>query len=145
MTTAPNRTAGRGTSGRGTAGPVEVALVVAAALGVWLLVMGWNWSAVPAGGPNDYRDPHSGLDWTLVYVTAMAGAGWLALRGRAVLAVVAVVLPLVVLSGWRMAAAEVIGANLWPIGLAVLVVTLGIACTGAALVGAWSRRRLSQR
>jgi hypothetical protein len=128
-------------AGRGTAGAAEIALVVAVALVVWRLVLGWNWSVVPGRSANSYRDPHSGLDWVLVYLTAMAGVGWLALRGRAVVGVVVVVLPLVVLSGWRMAAAEVIGANMWPIGLAVLIFTLVLACTATAVVGAWLRRR----
>jgi len=126
---------------RGTAGPVEIALVVAAAVIVWWLAMGWDWSVVPADSPNSYRDPQSGLDWALVYLTAMACVGWLALRGRAVVGAVAVVLPLVVLSGWRMAAAEVIGANLWPIGLAVMIVTLAVVSAAVAAVGAWLRRR----
>jgi hypothetical protein len=125
---------------RGVADPAEIALVVAAALVAWRLVMGWDWSVVPAGTPDDYRDPHGWPDWTLVYLVAMACVGWLALRGRPVLGPFAVVLPLVVFAGSRMAAAEVIGANLWPIGLAVIIVTLGMLCAGSAVVGTLLRR-----
>ena len=126
---------------RGTAGPVEIVLVVAAALAVWRLAMGWDWSVVQGDTPNDFRDPQSVSDWALLYLTAMACAGWLALRCRAILGVFVVVLPLVVLSGWRMAAAEVIGANLWPVGLAIMVYTLTAVCVGMAVTGGLVRRR----
>ena len=126
---------------RGAAGAAEILLLVGVPVLVWWLALGWDWSVVPAGAPDTYRDPHTGLDWGLVYLAAVASVGWLAARGRAVLAPFAVALPLVALSGWRMAVAEVVGANLWPVGLAVVVVTLGLACAVAALLGAWARRR----
>jgi hypothetical protein len=65
----------------------------------------------------------------------------LALRGRAVLGAALVVVPLVVLSGWRMAAATFIGANLWPVGLAAMIVTLGMACAAACVAGILLRHR----
>jgi hypothetical protein len=123
------------------AGTVEVAAVAAVALVVWYLALGWDWSVVPDGTPNGYRDPHTALDWSFVYLVAVAGTGWLAWRGRAVAGAFAVATPLVVLSGWRMAVATVIGANLWPVGLAAFAVTLGGACAVTALVGGWLRRR----
>ncbi len=130
---------------RGAAGPVELVLVAAAGVGVWRLAMGWDWSVVPAGTPNDYREPQSTLDWAVLYLTAMACAGWLALRGRPVTGPAIVALPLVVLSGWRMATATVIGANLWPIGLTAMTVTLGIACAAASVVGALLRHLSAPR
>jgi hypothetical protein len=126
---------------RRPAGAVEVTLVAVAAVVVWRLVMGWDWSSVPTSDPNVYRAPQTGVDWSLVYLAAMLGSGWLAFRGRPLLGPVVVVAPLVVLSGWRMAAAEVIGANLWPIGLAIVLVTMGAAAGVAAVTGRWLRRR----
>jgi hypothetical protein len=116
-----------------------VALVIVV---LWWLLMGWDWSVVPSGtDPNAYQAPQSNLDWMLLYLVAILAAGWLAVRGRAVLGGFAAAVPVVVLSGWRMAAATVIGANLWPVGLATLAATLGAACAGAARVGARLRRR----
>jgi hypothetical protein len=127
----------------GVAGPLEIAVVALAAVGLWWLSMGWDWSVVPVeGSPNDYRSPHSGLDYVVLSLAAAAGSAWLGLRGRPVVGAVAVWLPLVLLSGWRMAVAEVIGANLWPIGLAILAAALGVACAAGAGGGAVLHRRL---
>ncbi|MFC0527748.1 hypothetical protein [Phytohabitans kaempferiae] len=126
---------------RARAGLVEVALVLVATVAVWRLVMGWDWSVVPGPTPDSYRDPNGAFDWVLVHATAAAGTGWLAWRGRPVLGAAGVVLALVVLSGWRMAVAEVIGANLWPVGVAMLTVTLTLTCVAAALAGGWLRQR----
>jgi hypothetical protein len=124
---------------RARAGPAEVALVLVAVMVAWWLVMGWDWSVVPAGEAGTYRDPHGAADWMLLHAAAIAGSGWLARRGRPVLGVAGVVLVLVALSGWRMAAAEVVGANLWPAGLALLTLTLTAACTAAALAAVRTR------
>jgi hypothetical protein len=66
----------------------------------------------------------------------VAGTGWLALRGRGVSGTLAVCVPIVVLSGWRMAAADVLA---WPINLASLVFTLSVMTLTAAGLGAWMR------
>jgi hypothetical protein len=110
----------------GVARPPEVTAVVVASLAIWRFALGWNWSAA-----------QSTFEWTLFGLAAMVGVGWLARRGRAVLGTVAVCVPVILLSGWRMAVAAVIG---WPVGLASLVFALSAICMVAALVGAWLRR-----
>ena len=77
----------------GVARPLEVTLVVVVALAIWRIALGWNWSTT-----------QSTFEWTLLGLAAMCGVGWLALRGRAVLGTIAVCVPIIVLSGWRMAA-----------------------------------------
>jgi hypothetical protein len=113
---------------RGEAGPLEVAVAVVFAAVVWLLALGWDWST----------RPQSSLDWVALGLVAVLSVGWLALRGRAVLGTIAICVPIVVLSGWRMAASDVVG---WPTGLASLVFALSAICMAAALIGAWWRHR----
>lgn len=72
-------------------------------------------------------------------IVVMAGVGWLGARGRAVAGTVAICAPIVLLSGWRMAASGVIE---WPISLASLVFSLTIACMIAAALGALCRWRV---
>jgi hypothetical protein len=122
----------------GAAGPVEVAAVVAIVLVVWRLVLGWDWALVPGGRSDRDVAPQSGLDWLVLGMAAMACVGWLALRGRAVLGCVAVCVPVVVVSGWRLAAAGVIG---WPTELASLIFALSLTCMTTATIGAWVRHR----
>jgi hypothetical protein len=122
------------------AGPAELSLVALLAIGVWWLVLGWNWDVVPAGTPNDFTSPHSTLDWVLVGVAVLVAGGWLGFRGRPIAAVLMVVVPLVVLSAWRMAVAEVVGANLWAVGALVLLLAYGAVAAGGALLGLLVRR-----
>ncbi|MBM7784073.1 hypothetical protein [Tenggerimyces flavus] len=122
------------------AGPAELSLVALLAIGVWWLVLGWNWDVVPAGTPNDFTDPHSTLDWVLVGIAVLVGAAWLGLRGRPFAAVLMVVVPIVALSAWRMADAETIGANLWPIGALVLLLAYGATAAAGSVLGLVVRR-----
>jgi hypothetical protein len=124
------------------AGPIELALVALLAIGVWWLVLGWNWDVVPTDSPDSFTSPHSTLDWVLVGVAVFVGAGWLGLRGRPIAGVVMVVVPIVALSAWRMAVAEVIGANLWPIGILVLLLAYAATAAVGAFLGLliWRRR-----
>lgn len=121
---------------REVAGPLEVVAIAATAIGTWRLTLGWDWSAVPTSDPFRHRAPQSSVDWVLFAVVVMVGIGWLGARGRAVAGTVAVCLPIVVLSGWRMAAS---GVFEWPISLASLIFSLSIACMIAGSLGAWLR------
>lgn len=121
----------------GVAGPLEVVGVAATSIVVWLSALGWDWSLVRTS-PWTVTNPQSGLDWAVLGVAALLGVGWLALRGRAVLGTVAVCVPIILLSGWRLAAAGLIG---WPTDLASLVFSLSATCMLTALIGAWLRHR----
>jgi hypothetical protein len=112
---------------RSTAGSVEVGAIVALVIGVWWLALGWNWAV-----------DQTSLDWLALAIVAVAAVGWLALRGRGVLGFVVVSVPLVVLSGWRLAAADVLD---WPSEVAALVFGLSVTCMPVALLGWWLRRR----
>ena len=122
----------------GAAGPVEVGTVVAIVLAVWRLMLGWDWKLVPGGRSGRDAAPQSGLDWLVLGLVAMACVGWLAIRGRAVVGYVAVCVPLMIVSGWRLAAASVIG---WPTELASLIFALSLTCMTTATIGAWLRHR----
>ncbi|HZD97379.1 MAG TPA: hypothetical protein VE132_04360 [Micromonosporaceae bacterium] len=113
---------------RSTAGSVEIGAIVALVIGVWWLALGWDWAVA-----------QTPLDWLALAVVAVAAVGWLALRGRAVLGFVVVCVPVVVLSGWRLAAAEVLD---WPSEVAALVFGLSVTCMPVALLGWWLRRRV---
>ncbi len=123
----------------GLAGPLEVGAVAVAVIVTWRLTLGWNWSAVPTSDPFRHTAPQSGVDWVVFAIVVMAGVGWLGARGRAVAGTVAICAPIVLLSGWRMAASGVIE---WPISLASLVFSLTIACMIAAALGALCRWRV---
>ncbi len=112
---------------RSTAGSLEVGATVALVVGVWWLALGWDWAVA-----------QTPLDWLALAIVAAAAVGWLALRGRAVLGFVVVCVPVVVLSGWRLAAAEVLD---WPSEVAALVFGLSVTCMPVALSGWWLRRR----
>ncbi len=99
--------------------------MVAVALMIWRLALGWNWSSAQGT-----------FEWTLLGTGAMVAVGWLAVRGRPVLGLLAVCAPIIVLSGWRMVAASVVD---WPVGLAALVFTLTATCIFSASIGAWVR------
>ena len=124
------------------AGPAELSLVALLAIGVWWLVLGWNWDVVPTDTPDTFASPHSTLDWILVGAAVFVGAGWLGFRGRPIAGVLMIVVPLVALSTWRMAVAEVIGANLWPIGALVLLLAYGATAAVGAFLGLliWRKR-----
>lgn len=122
----------------GAAGPVEVGAVVALVLGVWRLALGWDWALVPGRQPGRDITPQTGFDWLVLGMVAMACVGWLGVRGRAVLGCVAVCVPVVIASGWRLAAAGVIG---WPTELASLIFALSLTCMTTATIGAWLRHR----
>jgi hypothetical protein len=115
--------------------PFEVALVATLVLVVWLLALGWDWASDAGGIVRD--PPQSTLDWVILGITAMVAAGWLGLRGRAIAGTLAVCVPVVALSGWRMAASAVVD---WPTGLASLVFVLSAMCMAAAAFGAGVRR-----
>lgn len=123
-----------------TAGLLEVACVVTFTIVVWRVVLGWDWSSVLVSGVE--TTPQTGVDWTVLGIVAMLGVGWLAFRGRAVLGTVLVCVPVIVLSGWRMAVGGVIG---WPTGLASLVFSLSATCMITAMIGAWVRYRAGIR
>lgn len=124
---------------RSTAGPFEVGAIAALTIGVWRLALGWDWAA-----PSDERGrgtvAQTPLDWLTLAVVAVAAVGWLALRGHAVLGFVVVCVPVVVLSGWRLAAGDVLD---WPSQVAALVFGLSVTCMPVALIGSWLRRRVS--
>lgn len=122
------------------AGPAELSLVALLAIGVWWLVLGWNWDVVPAGTPNDFTSPHSTIEWILLGVAVLVAGGWLGFRGRPFAAVLMTVVPLTILSAWRMADAEVIGANLWPIGALVFLLGYGATAAVGAFLGLLVRR-----
>lgn len=123
---------------QGDAGPLEIAAVVAVAILVWFLALGWDWSLVPGAGRGPSSAPQSGADWIVLGVVAMIGVCWLALRGRAVVGIVAVCVPIIFCSGWRLAAAGVVG---WPTELAALIFALSAVCMATAGIGAWIRHR----
>ena len=114
------------TASSGVARPLEVTIVVAVALVIWRVALGWNWSSAQGT-----------FEWTLLGIAVMAAVGWLAVRGRPVLGLLAVCVPIIVLSGWRMVAAPVVD---WPVGLAALIFTLTAICIVSASIGAWVRR-----
>jgi hypothetical protein len=120
-----------GMNAQSKAGPAELSLVALLVIGVWWLVLGWNW---------DVTSPHSTLDWVLVGIAVLLAGAWLGFRGRPIAAVLMVVVPLVVLSAWRMAVAEVIGANLWVIGAVVLLLAYGAAAAVGGVLGLLVRR-----
>ena len=124
---------------RSTAGPLEVGAIVALTVGVWRLALGWDWSA---SGDERGRGTvaQTPLDWLTLAVVAVLAVGWLALRGRAVLGFVVVCVPVVVLSGWRLAAGDVLD---WPSQVAALVFGLSVTCMPVGLLGWWLRRRVT--
>jgi hypothetical protein len=124
---------------RSTAGPLEVGAIVALTIGVWRLALGWDWAA-PSHERGRGTVAQTPLDWLTLAVVAVAAVGWLALRGRAVLGFVVVCVPVVVLSGWRLAAGDVLD---WPSQVAALVFGLSVTCMPVALIGSWLRRRVS--
>ncbi len=124
---------------RGTAGALEVGAVAASAIVTWRFTLGWDWSAVPTSDPFRRTAPQSSVDWIVFAVVVVAGVGWLGVRGRAVAGTISICAPIVVLSGWRMAASGVLE---WPISLASLVFSLSVTCMISAALGALCRWRV---
>lgn len=122
----------------GSAGPWEVVLVTACVIVVWRAVLGWDWSSGTAASHSPAAQTSS--DWLLLAVAVVVIVAWLSLRGRAVSGTVAICLSLTVLSGWRMAAADVLA---WPIVLASLVFALSVVAFPVACAGAWARHLLA--
>jgi hypothetical protein len=116
----------------------EVVAVAVVAVVVWRLTLGWNWSSVPTADPIRTAAPQTDLDWISLGVVVAAGVGWLARRGCPVLGAASIWTPIIVLSGWRLAASGILG---WPINLASLIFVVSVICIVAAGAGAWLRHR----
>jgi hypothetical protein len=123
-------------------GPWEVAAVTAGAVAVWRLALGWDWSSVPPGDPLRTVAAQSGFDWLLLCLAVAAGVGWLAWRGFVVAGTVSIWSPIIVLSGWRLAASGILG---WPTSLAALIFMVSAVCIVAAATGTWLRHRAERR
>ena len=113
------------------------ALFALATAVLWWTVFPADWSVVPTRDPNTLASPVRVSHW----VTAGAGLAVLSgaagyLRGVRV-ALVGVAAPALVLFCVYSAAAEVVGANLWPVGALFLAVPLA---AGVAVVAALARR-----
>jgi hypothetical protein len=108
-------------------------------VGVWRLALGWDWST---SGEERHRNTvaQTPLDWLTLAIVVVVAIGWLALRGRAVLGFVAVCVPVVVLSGWRLAAGDVLD---WPSQVAALIFGLSVTGMPVALLGWWLRQRVA--
>jgi hypothetical protein len=105
---------------------LEVFTAAVAGLLACRVFMGWNWSD---NGPfsDAAADTRHGI---AVGVVAALGLLWLGLRGRPILGSIAVFVPIVAYSYWRLAvaASQQIDASLYPIALAILVVLGGTGC-----------------
>lgn len=118
-------------------------LAVATAL-LWWLVFPADWSVVPTADPQTYTSPVTPTHWA----AAAAGLAVLAAAGGYAQGVAAtllgVALPAAVLYCYRSATAEVIGANLWPVGALLLIPVLAGGVAAAAGIGRHARRRHSR-
>ncbi|OZM83836.1 hypothetical protein CFP66_05110 [Pseudonocardia sp. MH-G8] len=105
------------------------------------LVLPADWSAVPTADPQTYASPVTAGHWTAaaVAVAVLAVAGGYASGAGA--ALLGVALPAVALYCYRSATAEVIGANLWPVGALFLTPPVVAGVAGAAVLGRAVRRR----
>jgi hypothetical protein len=122
----------------GAAPPWEVAVVAVVAIAVWRFTLGWNWSSIATADPVRTVAPQSDLDWIMLALAVAVAVGWLAWRGWPVVGALAIWAPIIVLSGWRLAVAGVLG---WPISLASLIFVLSALCIVAGGAGAWLRHR----
>jgi hypothetical protein len=117
-----------------------IPLAVLTVLLSWL-VLPADWSVVPTADPQTYASPVTPAHWT----TAAAGLAVLAAAGGyargAGAALLGVALPAVVLWCHRSATAEVIGANLWPVGAVLLAPAVAAGVAAAAVLGRSLRRR----
>jgi hypothetical protein len=126
----------------GVAAPWEVTGIAVGTAVAWRLTLGWNWSGVTTGNPVRTVAPQTDLDWLVLGVVVAAGVGWLARRGSPVAGAVAIWTPIIVLSGWRLVAAGVVG---WPVSLASLIFVVSAICIIAGGAGAWFRHRSQWR
>ena len=126
----------------GAASPWEVAAVAGVCVVVWRLTLGWNWSSVTTANPTRTVAPQTDLDWLVLAVVVAAGVGWLARRGCPASGAAAIWMPIVVLSGWRLAAAGMPG---WLISLASLIFIVSAICIIFGGAGAWMRHRSQPR
>ena len=110
-----------------------VALLAAGTVLLWLLAFPVDWSVVPTADPQTYASPVTSGHWAVAAagLAVLAAAGGHA-RGPGA-ALLGVALPAVVLWSYRSATAEVIGANMWPVGALFLapVVVAGVAAVAA--------------
>jgi len=116
------------------------ALLAAGTALLWWLVFPSDWSVVPTADPQTYASPVTPQQWAAAAagLAVLAGVGGYA-RGVAA-ALLGVALPALVLFCYRSATAEVIGANLWPVGALLLAPALAAGVAVAAACGRWARR-----
>jgi hypothetical protein len=116
-----------------TLGTAAVLAVATAAL--WWLVFPGDWSVVPTADPQTYTSPVTPTHWTVAAVglAVLAAAGGYT-QGVAA-ALLGVALPAAALYCYRSATAEVIGANLWPVGALLLIPVLAAGVSVAAGLG----------
>ncbi|GAA0938914.1 hypothetical protein [Pseudonocardia zijingensis] len=121
------------------AAPFVAALAVATVV-LWLVAFPADWSSVPTADPQTWESPLTAGHWA----AALAGLAVLAFAGGyargPVAALLGVAVPAVVLFCWFSATAEVIGANLWPVGALFLAPPLLAGVALAAALGAAARR-----
>ena len=117
------------------------ALLAVATFVLWWAVFPADWSVVTTRDPNTLSSPVRTGHW------AAAGAGLAVLAGAAgyvrgvLVALVSVAVPAFLLFCVYSASAEVVGANLWPVGALFLAPPLVGGVVGAAALGALVRRR----
>ncbi|MEJ3653699.1 hypothetical protein WEH80_12015 [Actinomycetes bacterium KLBMP 9759] len=117
--------------------PLAVVCALAVAtLALALLVLPWDWSVVPTADPETFTSPVRPWQWTvagigLLLLSAVSGAA-----RHPLLPLVGVAVPALAYWCWRSASAEVIGANLWPVGAVLLAPLLAVG----ALAGGWAGR-----
>ncbi|WP_142059374.1 hypothetical protein [Pseudonocardia kunmingensis] len=108
---------------------------------LWWLVLPADWSVVPTADPQTHASPVTVGHWTAAAtgLAALAAAGgWARGPGAALLGVA---LPAVALWCYRSATAEVIGANLWPVGALFLAPVVAAGVAAVAALGRTLRRR----
>ncbi|WP_232665747.1 hypothetical protein [Pseudonocardia sp. TRM90224] len=120
---------------------IVVCALAVATLALGLLVLPWDWSVVPTAEPDVFASPVQPWQWTvagigLLLLSAASGAA-----GHPLLPLAGVAVPALAYWCWRSAAAEVIGANLWPVGAIMLAPLLAVV----VLVGGGAGRMLTRR
>ncbi|MHA6620233.1 hypothetical protein [Pseudonocardia sp. DLS-67] len=117
-----------------------VVLLAAATVGLWLVAFPADWSVVPTADPQTYASPLTARHWAV----AVAGLAVLAFAGGfargPVAALLGVAVPAIALYSWFSATAEVIGANLWVVGAALLAPALAAGVAVLAVLGGAARR-----
>lgn len=118
---------------------IEVLAGSAAVLLVWRRAVPWDQSVRPTAEPDIYAPPSSS-GWVLVFAVAVAAAFWLGWRGRPA-SVTFFLLPLIALASWRAMMAEVIGANMWPLGTIFQGLPFAAICAAVALWASLLRKK----